>query len=103
MTIIGIEQAIALLIPASTSVASDSSSRIARSSSGLCSRRRPAVNAISAGHRRICTVGSVCRSEVGFLAEDELPAALSTRRVLLPHLKRLFEHVRQPELPTDFD
>jgi hypothetical protein len=33
----------------------------------------------------------------------ELPAALSAHRVLLPHLKRMFEHVLHPELPTDFD
>jgi ADP-ribose pyrophosphatase YjhB (NUDIX family) len=42
-------------------------------------------------------------SEVAFFAEDELPTALSTRRVLFPQLKRMFEHMRQPELPTDFD
>jgi len=40
---------------------------------------------------------------VAFFAEHELPAELSTRRVLLPQLKRMFEHMRQPELPTDFD
>jgi ADP-ribose pyrophosphatase YjhB (NUDIX family) len=42
-------------------------------------------------------------SEVAFFSEDELPAELSTRRVLLPHLKRMFEHRRRPELPTEFD
>jgi ADP-ribose pyrophosphatase YjhB (NUDIX family) len=42
-------------------------------------------------------------SEVAFFAEDELPAELSTRRVLLPQLERMFEHLRQPDLPTDFD
>lgn len=42
-------------------------------------------------------------SEVAFFAEDELPGELSTRRVLLPHIKRMFEHERCPELPTDFD
>jgi hypothetical protein len=41
--------------------------------------------------------------EVAFFAEDELPAELSTRRVLLPQLERMFEHLRQPDLPTDFD
>jgi hypothetical protein len=40
---------------------------------------------------------------VAFFAEDELPAELSTRRVLLPQLERIFEHLRQPDLPTDFD
>jgi ADP-ribose pyrophosphatase YjhB (NUDIX family) len=42
-------------------------------------------------------------SEVAFFAEHELPAELSTRRVLLPQLKRMFEHARQPDLPTEFD
>jgi ADP-ribose pyrophosphatase YjhB (NUDIX family) len=42
-------------------------------------------------------------SELAFFAEDDLPADLSTRRVLLPQLKRMFEHMRQPNLPTDFD
>ena len=42
-------------------------------------------------------------SEVAFFAEHELPSELSTRRVLLPQLKRMFDHRRQPDLPTDFD
>jgi ADP-ribose pyrophosphatase YjhB (NUDIX family) len=42
-------------------------------------------------------------SELAFFAEDELPADLSTRRVLLSQLKRMFEHMRRPELPTEFD
>ena len=42
-------------------------------------------------------------SEVAFFTEDELPTELSTRRVLLPQLKRMFDHMRQPELPTEFD
>ncbi|MEJ0016032.1 MAG: NUDIX hydrolase [Acetobacteraceae bacterium] len=42
-------------------------------------------------------------SEVAFFAEHELPTELSTRRVLLPQIRRMFEHLRQPELPTDFD
>jgi ADP-ribose pyrophosphatase YjhB (NUDIX family) len=42
-------------------------------------------------------------SEVAFFSEDELPAELSTRRVLLPQIKRMFDHMRRPELPTEFD
>jgi ADP-ribose pyrophosphatase YjhB (NUDIX family) len=42
-------------------------------------------------------------SEAAFFAEHELPADLSTSRVLLPQIERMFEHRRQPELPTDFD
>jgi ADP-ribose pyrophosphatase YjhB (NUDIX family) len=42
-------------------------------------------------------------SEVAFFAEHELPTELSTRRVLLPQLIRMFEHMRRHELPTDFD
>jgi hypothetical protein len=39
---------------------------------------------------------------VAFLTKYELPTELSMRRVLLPQLKRMFEHMRQPELPTEF-
>ena len=42
-------------------------------------------------------------SEVAFFGEHELPTELSTRRVLLPQIRRMFEHMRQPDLPTDFD
>jgi ADP-ribose pyrophosphatase YjhB (NUDIX family) len=42
-------------------------------------------------------------SEVAFFAERELPAELSTRRVLLPQIQRMFDHMRRPELPTEFD
>jgi len=42
-------------------------------------------------------------SEVAFFAERELPADLSTSRILLPQISRMFEHMRQPELPTEFD
>lgn len=39
---------------------------------------------------------------VGFFAEDALPP-LSTMRVTLPEIARFFEHLRRPDLPTDFD
>lgn len=42
-------------------------------------------------------------SEVAFFAERELPTDLSTSRVLLPQIRRMFEHRRQMALPTDFD
>ena len=42
-------------------------------------------------------------SEVAFFGEHELPVELSTRRVLLPQIQRMFEHMRQPDLPTEFD
>jgi ADP-ribose pyrophosphatase YjhB (NUDIX family) len=42
-------------------------------------------------------------SEVAFFTEHDLPADLSTSRVLPLQLKRMFEHMRQPELPTEFD
>jgi ADP-ribose pyrophosphatase YjhB (NUDIX family) len=41
-------------------------------------------------------------SGVGFFAEDELPE-LSTSRVLAFQIHRMFEHRRDPALPTDFD
>lgn len=40
--------------------------------------------------------------EVGFFGEDDLPE-LSTARVTADQIKRFFAHLRQPELPTDFD
>lgn len=42
-------------------------------------------------------------SEVGWFAEDSLPADLSTARVLSRQLERMFAHRREPSLPTDFD
>ena len=42
-------------------------------------------------------------NEVAFFAEHDLPIDLSTSRVLPLQLKRMFEHMRQPNLPTDFD
>jgi ADP-ribose pyrophosphatase YjhB (NUDIX family) len=42
-------------------------------------------------------------SEVAFFGEHELQTELSTRRVLLPQIQRMFDHIRRPELPTDFD
>ena len=41
-------------------------------------------------------------TEVAFFSEDALPP-LSTARVLESQLKRLFEHYRNPDLPTDYD
>lgn len=37
-----------------------------------------------------------------FFAEDEIPP-LSTARTTRSEIRRLFEHYRQPHLPTDFD
>ncbi|MHB1309432.1 MAG: NUDIX hydrolase [Limisphaerales bacterium] len=52
-------------------------------------------------------VGGEARSsnetgEVAFFSESELPE-LSVGRVTQAQIFRLFEHLRQPELPTDFD
>jgi ADP-ribose pyrophosphatase YjhB (NUDIX family) len=47
--------------------------------------------------------GGLETSAVEFFAEDELPRDFSISRVLLPQLRRMFEHMRRPELPTDFD
>ena len=47
--------------------------------------------------------GGLETSAVEFFAEDELPRDLSISRVLLPQLRSMFEHMRRPELPTDFD
>jgi len=40
--------------------------------------------------------------EVGWFAEDALPP-LSLTRVTAAQIQRLFEHLRHPEWPTDFD
>jgi ADP-ribose pyrophosphatase YjhB (NUDIX family) len=45
---------------------------------------------------------SIETEEVGFFAEDALPE-LSVGRVTAVQIKRIFQHYRQPDLPTDFD
>ena len=47
--------------------------------------------------------GGLETNAVEFFAENELPRDLSISRVLRPQLRRMFEHMRRPELPTDFD
>jgi ADP-ribose pyrophosphatase YjhB (NUDIX family) len=42
-------------------------------------------------------------SEVGWFAEDSIPADLSLRRTLPRQISRMFVHWRDPLLPTDFD
>ncbi len=42
-------------------------------------------------------------SEVGWFTEPELPQELSRGRVLPNQIRRMFEHARDPALPTDFD
>lgn len=46
---------------------------------------------------------SIETSEVRWFAELNLPTDLSVGRVLPHQIKRMFEHQRQPSLPTDFD
>ena len=41
--------------------------------------------------------------EVAFFGEDEIPADLSVGRVTYAQIARFFVHLRQPDLPTDFD
>ncbi len=45
---------------------------------------------------------SIETEEVDFFAEDNIPQ-LSIRRVTLTQIRRIFEHYRNPDLPTDFD
>jgi hypothetical protein len=40
--------------------------------------------------------------DVGFFAEGEIPD-LSLTRIVPSQISRMFEHLRQPELPADFD
>jgi ADP-ribose pyrophosphatase YjhB (NUDIX family) len=42
-------------------------------------------------------------SEVAFFAQEDLPNDLSVGRVLDWQLHRMFEHIRQPKLATEFD
>ncbi|GAN87378.1 NUDIX hydrolase [Komagataeibacter intermedius] len=46
---------------------------------------------------------SVETSEIGWFGPDEIPADLSHGRVLPQQIARMFDHVRNPGLPTDFD
>jgi ADP-ribose pyrophosphatase YjhB (NUDIX family) len=42
-------------------------------------------------------------SEVAFFGETAIPEDLSVARVLPFQIRRMFEHARRPDLPTDFD
>ncbi len=42
-------------------------------------------------------------SEVAFFAENDLPTDLSLERITAAQLRRMFEHARNPELPTEYD
>jgi ADP-ribose pyrophosphatase YjhB (NUDIX family) len=42
-------------------------------------------------------------SEIGWFAENAIPADLSLRRTLPQHISRMFAHWRDPALPTEFD
>lgn len=46
---------------------------------------------------------SIETSEIGFFAEDAIPADISIGRVLPFQIARMFAHYRCPELPTEFD
>jgi ADP-ribose pyrophosphatase YjhB (NUDIX family) len=42
-------------------------------------------------------------SEVAFFDENEIPQDLSAERILPHQIRRMFEHARNNDLPTDFD
>ena len=42
-------------------------------------------------------------SEVAFFGENEIPKELSLERTLPHQIRRMFEHARDKDLPTDFD
>ncbi|QHM92252.1 NUDIX hydrolase [Acetobacter pasteurianus] len=46
---------------------------------------------------------SIETSEVGFFAQENIPQDISTGRITLHEIARLFAHHANPELPTDFD
>lgn len=45
---------------------------------------------------------SIETDEVGFFGEDEIPE-LSLTRIMPAQIARIFQHHRNPDLPTDFD
>jgi len=42
-------------------------------------------------------------SEVAFFRQDAIPNDLSLARITRSQIERVFEHLRHPDLPTDFD
>jgi len=42
-------------------------------------------------------------SEVAFFGENKIPEDLSAERILPHQIRRMFEHARDKDLPTDFD
>ncbi|GBR45970.1 phosphohydrolase [Neokomagataea tanensis NBRC 106556] len=48
-------------------------------------------------------ITSLETSEIGWFAEIDLPSDLSLARVLPQQVRRMYEHYKQPDLPTDFD
>ncbi|NHN84087.1 NUDIX domain-containing protein [Acetobacter musti] len=46
---------------------------------------------------------SIETSEVGWFAESDIPPDLSEGRVLPAQIRRMFDHRRNPDLPTDFE
>ncbi len=42
-------------------------------------------------------------SEVAFFSDNEIPEDLSVERILPHQIRRMFEHARNKDLPTDFD
>ncbi len=55
------------------------------------------------GEAPMATGANIETADARFWAEHEIPAELSTGRVLPHQIARLFVHHRQPELPTEFD
>ena len=51
----------------------------------------------------VATGANIETADARFWAEHEIPAELSTGRVLPHQIARLFAHHRQPGLPTEFD
>ncbi len=46
---------------------------------------------------------SIETSEVGWFTESDIPPDLSEGRVLPAQIRRMFDHRRNPDLPTDFE
>ncbi len=55
------------------------------------------------GDALVATGPNIETADARFWAEHEIPAELSTGRVLPHQIARLFAHHRQPGLPTEFD
>lgn len=69
----------------------------------LCFRCELLADQPDADYQQQTSASFIETDEATFFREDEIPADLSAGRVTHSQIKRFFEHLRNPDLPTDFD